>query len=132
MKNNDELIRRIERLEEAVACLAGNWGYAPSQLRRDTQRKLEAVVSEARERVERRWENATERIRFDGSNVDEVIAFVGDSGGVRKDERTGDLWAVGHSIDGTSIPLRRGLWLARDPRSGLIYQTRPVTTEAIA
>ena len=117
---------RIERLEEAVTTLAAMAGYADSTVRKETEGKLREIVRDTRVRVEQRLEDETERIQFTGRNSAEIDEFAGTEGTVQADEKSGALWLVGHGIDGTSLRLRPGLWLARDMRRHIIYETRPI------
>ena len=109
---------RVERLEDALKASSG-W---TSEHRNSGAPALRAVIEDSQERYEARLEAETERIRWDGSNVDELEAFAGDAATVRTDQM-GESWLVGHRVDGRSIPLRRGVWLAKDPPRGAIYET---------
>ncbi|MGZ4217752.1 MAG: hypothetical protein ACXVH1_18320 [Solirubrobacteraceae bacterium] len=124
-KMDDEIIQRLERLEEAVTTLGANWGYGDSALRKETQGKLREVIQDTRVRVEQRIEDATLRCQFTGANEDAVNEFAGEDGLVRTDEQ-GSKWLVGNNVDGRSIPLRPGMWLAKDPRTCTIYITQPI------
>ena len=119
-----ETRERIERLEDALKSFGG-W---TSEHRNSGVPALRAVVEDSQQRYEQRLEEATERIRWTGSNVDELEAFAGDAATVRTDQM-GEPWLVGHRVNTRSIPLRRGMWLARDP-SGAIYETTPLEVGA--
>jgi len=123
----DELVTRVERLEAAHASESH---YADAWLRRQGENASRAIANEARERAEQRLEDATAKIGFTGLNLDEIRGFVGDSGTIQKDPKNDSLWIVGYLIDGKSIPLRPGTFLARDPQRGLIYVTKPLSREA--
>lgn len=124
----EQLRARVEWLEAAlILVLSRAYGLTDSmsldfpELRSAVRRRLPGLTEETNSRLRQEKHRRMERVRFDGSNVAEVAAFV--EGDAAVSEHNGVAWIVGDAVAGRSVPLSDGSVIERDPDTARIHVT---------
>ena len=129
MSDNDEIIRRLDRLEDGLALLLVERYSGPmtdvGELRRSVKGEMGELGREVQERLQGRLEDSTPVCQYTGINVDELRAFVGADASVAADPSSRTVvWFV---RDGRSERVSPGQWFARDPSTDRVYLAEPPT-----